>query len=195
MLKYWKFLFLILLTVAPAYSQVPAGSPLQAAPLSTPEGNSESQTAERRSTGSSEPAGQPAAQGDAQPELEYDDRISVKVTPLSTGPVVDRVMEPATVIVRAPGAAGVEVYLEPVDAPYGGRSKGEPRLLGKTASYNHTRGFSLAWNSGEPYRYVRLFAIAVNSSGQMVRSRGTDLAMGGVRQLPELVPEKTPAQK
>ncbi len=136
-----------------------------------------------------------AAQPSGEPEV--DDRIKVRVTPVVLGPVVDRVTEATSVSVNAPaGASSVELYLEPVDAPYGGRSKGEARLLGKASSYQAVKRFTVAWNSAEPHRYVRLYALAYDSTGHPSKSRGLDLGMGGARLLPEIEPPATkPPQK
>lgn len=115
---------------------------------------------------------------DTGPQFEVDDRIKIKIAPLVIGPVIDRVTESATVTVRAPGASKVEVYVEPVDAPYGGRTTGEPRLLGRSTNM---RCFCVNWSAPEPDKYVRVYAIAYRSQAQPTRSRGTDLGMGGKR--------------
>lgn len=115
---------------------------------------------------------------ESEPQLEVDDRIKVKISPLVIGPVIDRVTESAIVTVHAPGASRVEVYVEPVDAPYGGRKIGEPRLLGRSADL---RGFTVTWSKPESDRYVRLYAIAYRLQSQPTRSRGTDLGIGGRR--------------
>ncbi|MBY0551884.1 MAG: hypothetical protein K2W95_31660 [Candidatus Obscuribacterales bacterium] len=138
------------------------------------------QLQERKPTGNAtEPEVANAEEEDAGPQLEVDDRIKIKVTPVVIGPVIDRVTETATVTVRAPGASKVEVYVEPVDAPYGGRTIGEPRLLGRSSDI---RCFTVNWAAPEPDKYVRVYAIAYRSPAQPpTRSRGTDLGMGGRR--------------
>lgn len=134
---------------------------------------------EREPTGNAEkPEVSDAEAEDTGPQFEVDDRIKIKIAPIVIGPVIDRVTESATVTVRAPGASKVEVYLEPVDAPYGGRTTGEPRLLGRSTNM---RCFCVNWSAPEPAKYVRVYAIAYRSQAQPTRSRGTDLGMGGKR--------------
>ena len=126
----------------------------------------------------------PKQASDESAEVEVDERIKVRVTPLVSGPVIDRVMEPTMVTVRAPGATTVEVYLEPVDAPYGGRTTGAARLLGRSTN---SKGFNVSWSSPEPHRYVRLYALAFCGLSAPMRSAAVDLGMGGRRLLPEVV--------
>lgn len=135
-------------------------------------------------------AAEPPANEPSGPLMDIDDNITVKVTPLMPGPVIDRVTEPSTISVKAPGASSVEVYVEPVDAPYGGRSTGEPRLLGRCST---GRMFELPWTTPESARYVRIFAVAYRAQTVPTRSRGTDLGIGGRRYVaPPPPPQKAP---
>src|SRR5262245_35458134 len=56
--------------------------------------------------------------------------VEVAVAPFIPTGLGDRVVEPATVYVRAPGAGRVEVYVRPVDAPFGGTPVRPARLVG-----------------------------------------------------------------
>lgn len=116
-----------------------------------------------------------------QQYLELDENIKLKVEPLVHSAVVDRVMDPATTVyVSAPGFSFVEVFIEPVDSPFCGKSLAEPRLLG--SSKDSRRSFPITWNSAENYRYVKLYAVAHKSGGSgNSRSRSLDLSMAGTR--------------
>lgn len=122
-------------------------------------------------------------QGLASPEQEFldlDESIKLKVEPVVRGTVVDRVIENSTIYVRAPlGSLRVEVYIEPVDAPFCGKSLGEPRLIGKSSDVR--RNFPVSWQKPEAHRYVKVFAIAFKPGGLSGRSRSISLAMGGSR--------------
>jgi hypothetical protein len=115
--------------------------------------------------------------------LVLDESIKVRVAPVERSSVVDRVLERSTIYVRAPGSVRVEVYLEPVDSPYCGRSIGLPKLLGQSSDAR--RNFPVIWASAEPYRYVKIYALAYKSGGlKFGRSRSVDLAMSGLRFAP-----------
>jgi hypothetical protein len=88
----------------------------------------------------------------------------------------DRVVEPTTVYVHAPGATRVAVYARPVAAPYGGRPLGRPRLIGEAAGPGRTAGaaaawgipapsFAVPWAADEPFPYVEVFGVAYYGAG------------------------------
>jgi hypothetical protein len=112
--------------------------------------------------------------------LVLDENIKVKVDPIERSPVVDRVTERTTITVKAPGSVRVEIFLEPVDSPFCGRSLGEPRLIGR--STDGRRNFPVIWSKVEPHRYVKVYAKAYKPDGiSFGRSRSVDLAMAGSR--------------
>lgn len=111
--------------------------------------------------------------------LVLDERILIKVEPVVRSPVVDRVVEPAKIMARAPGFSRVEFFIEPVDAPFGGKSLGEPKLLGQSKNPGN---FALRWNAPESHEYVKIFVLAYRTDGSsMGRSRAIDLGIGGNR--------------
>lgn len=128
----------------------------------------------------------PSEQDPEDGGLALDERIAVKVEPIVRNAVVDRVIEPARIKVKAPpGFFKVEIYLEPVDAPFGGKSLGEPKLLG------HAKGsgnFTFFWNGPESHEYVKLFVLAYKPGSTHFstagRSHAIDLAIGGTRLQP-----------
>ena len=76
----------------------------------------------------------------------------------------------------------MEVYLEPVDSPYCGKSLAEPRLLG--CSSDRRRNFPVVWASVEPHHYVKVYARAYRPGVAFYgRSRSVDLAIIGQRLL------------
>lgn len=111
--------------------------------------------------------------------LDLDERIKVSVDPVVHSAVVDRVMEPGTVYVKAPACRRVEVYLEPVDSPYCGKSLADPKLIGFSTDAAHN--FPVSWNSPETNRYVKIYAIAYRRDGQVARSRSLDISLAGSR--------------
>lgn len=113
--------------------------------------------------------------------FDLDENIKVRVEPIVRSAVVDRVLEPSTIYVKAPGSSRVEVYLEPVDAPFCGKSVGQARLIGKSNDYR--RNFPVCWEAVEKHKYVKLYALAYKADGQK-RSRSIDLSMGGLRLQP-----------
>jgi hypothetical protein len=84
--------------------------------------------------------------------------VSIRVEPIIPTDLGDRVVEPATVYVDAPGATSLEVYLQPVDAPFYGNPIGEPQLIG--IDNDPSGSFSMKWNADDPYLYVELYAVA-----------------------------------
>lgn len=124
--------------------------------------------------------------------LLLDERIKVRVEPVVRSTVVDRVIEPARISVKAPGFSRVEFFLEPVDAPFGGKSLGEPKLIGQSNNY---REFTYLWSSPVPHEYVKIFVLAYKNDGtSMGRSRAIDLGIGGnkLKPVPELPPVLPP---
>jgi len=84
--------------------------------------------------------------------------VSVRVEPFIPTDLGDRVVEPATIYVDAPGAKRVKVYLQPVDQPYGGKPIGKRKLIG--IDDDPSDGFAVAWAADEPFDYVEIFAVA-----------------------------------
>lgn len=84
--------------------------------------------------------------------------VSVRVDPIFPTNLGDRVLGPVTVYVDAPGASRVEVYIQPVDQPYGGQPVGDPKLIG--ADDTPANGFAVAWAADERDPYVNVYAIA-----------------------------------
>lgn len=109
---------------------------------------------------------------------DLDENIKLRVEPVVRSAVVDRVLEPSTIYVKAPGSSRIEIYLEPVDAPFCGKSVGQARLIGQ--SKDSRRNFPVNWQAVEKHRYVKLYALAYRADGQK-RSRSIDLCMGGLR--------------
>ena len=133
-----------------------------------------------------------ASKTEPQPYVETDEKIKLRVEPIIRSAVVDRVVERSTTIyVNAPGSVRVEVYLEPVDSPYCGKSLAEPKLIGQSRDGMH--GFPVAWNNPEPYKYVKIYAMAFKRDGQTSsRSRSVDLSLGGARlQAQKTAPPRT----
>lgn len=125
-------------------------------------------------------------------ELVLDERIRVKVEPVVRNAVVERVVEAARIRVKTPpGFFRVDIYIEPVDAPFGGKSLAEPKMLGQAFGNGN---FSLRWSSPEHYEYLKIFALAHKNPAASInsiaggRSRAIDVAVGGNRlqALPDL---------
>ena len=138
------------------------------------------------------PPGQDAAKDGKEPsakptelDLLQDPTVKVEVEPVVASSVVDRVIEPGTVIVRCPDALTAEVFLVPVDAPYGGKPLDIPRSIGKGTKTANV--FKIRWTSKEPDQYVKLFAVVRRKSSpeRRVRSHTIDLAIGGSRYVPD----------
>jgi hypothetical protein len=112
--------------------------------------------------------------------IKLDESIKVQVDPVQHGAVVDRIFESATIYVVAPGRVRVEVFLEPVDSPYCGKSLAEPRLLG--CSSDQRRNFPVIWSNLEAHHYVKIYARAYKPGvAAFGRSRSVDLAIVGQR--------------
>lgn len=84
--------------------------------------------------------------------------VTVRVEPFIPTDLGDRVVEPATIYVDAPGAKRVKVYLQPVDQPYGGELIGKRKLIG--IDDDPSDGFAVPWTAEEPFDYVEIFAVA-----------------------------------
>lgn len=124
-------------------------------------------------------AGSRADSGESE-YLELDETIKVRVEPVMRSAVVDRVVENSTIYVKAPGSVRVEIYLEPVDAPFCGKPIAEARMIGQSKDIR--RNFPVNWNAVESHRYVKLYALAYKRDGVSYgRSRSIDLSMGGLR--------------
>jgi hypothetical protein len=102
------------------------------------------------------------------------------VAPFVPTDLGDRVVEPTTVYVHAPGATRVAVYVQPVEAPYGGRRLGRPLLIGEAAGPGRmaaadeatatawgimTPAFAVPWAAAEPFPYVEVSAVAYYGAG------------------------------
>lgn len=127
-------------------------------------------------------------------DLALDDRIRVKVEPVVRNPVIERVVESARIKVRTPpGFFRVDIFIEPVDAPFGGKSLAHPKMLGQAFGNGN---FTLKWASPERYEYVKIFALAYKNPAAAIfsaahgRSRAVDVALGGNRLL--LMPDMGP---
>jgi hypothetical protein len=110
-------------------------------------------------------------------DLPVDESIKVTVEPVQVSNLVDRVMETATVSVKCPTALSAQVFVVPVDAPYGGRALEKPRLIG---------------SDNKPADGLKVFAVVRKSAAPNtpVRSRTVDFAMGGARyDAPPLPPQ------
>lgn len=129
--------------------------------------------------------GERASHTEPGPQYEINPQIQLHVQPLLRSHVVDKVSDPTTVSIDAKEPAQrVELYLEPVDAPYGGKTVGPSRLIGK--SDKSGRKFTFNWTDREPYRYVRLFALVYrNGNDSPEQSSSLDLGMAGARRIEE----------
>lgn len=161
-----------------AQSPLPASTPPAAKPAEKPADQPAKEQSKLDLFDFTDKARSKASMGEEQPYLDLDETIKVRVEPIVRSAVVDRVVEPTTIYVKAPGSTKVEVYLEPVDAPFCGKSVGQPRLIGK--SIDGRRGFPVNWGAVEKHKYVKLYALVYKSDGQK-RSRSIDLCMGGLR--------------
>lgn len=115
-------------------------------------------------------------------ELDYpiDEKVKVKVEPCIANAVVDRLSEPSTITVVAPGASEVELFVIPVDAPYGGKAIDKPHVIGKDDKPSD--GFRIHWTAKESEPYIKLFAVVRRKgSERKLRSRTYDFAMSGSR--------------
>lgn len=113
-------------------------------------------------------------------DLSVDDRIKVKVEPFVVGSLVDRIVEPSVIVIDSPGAAEVEVFVVPVDAPYGGKAIEKPHSVGKDE--RSADGFKINWVAKEHDPYVKLFVVAKRKNSQhRVRSHTLDFGMSGAR--------------
>jgi len=139
-----------------------------------------------------DPAGRPIApdlpaQAPAQAaeptelDLPVDQTIKIKVAPVQISSVVDHVNEPSTVTVSSAGLLNAQLFLVPVDSPYGGHALGKPRLIGTDNRAGDQ--LTVRWTSKEPVRYVKLFAVVhkKDAPGTAVRSRTIDIGIGPAR--------------
>lgn len=134
--------------------------------------------------GRKEAAGGPAEAVEMPPtelDLPVDESIKVKVDPIVSGPVVERVVSPTAVMVGTKNTTEVEVFVVPVDAPYGGRALEKPHSVGKDD--RAVDGFKVMWTQKETAPYVKVFAVVTRKTGfpHHVRSRTFDFGMGGTR--------------
>ena len=76
-------------------------------------------------------------------------------------------------------AAGADIWLLPIDAPYGGKPTGKPRFIGRDSKSSD--GLSIKWTRSEPDEYVKLFAVVYPRKNPElpVRSASLDVAIGG----------------
>lgn len=127
-----------------------------------------------------EPANEPT-----ELDLPQDAAIKIKVSPIIPSNVVDRVCEPASIIVDCPGALSAEVFLVPVDSPYGGRALQPPRSLGKDSK--PADGMVIPWSEKVSDQYVKLFAVVRKRAqpDKRVRSHTIDIAVSGARLKPK----------
>jgi hypothetical protein len=155
----------------------------------SPDGDGDAQQTVPEPPPASDPYAQPAGSttpDNAAPDLvplkeltlPIDDTLKVTVVPVIRTNVVDRVVEPCTVQVKAAGAAQVQVFVVPVDSPYGGRAVDSPRSIGTDA--NPADGFSVRWTGTESAKYMKVFAVA-QKGGRSVRSATVDVGIGGKR--------------
>lgn len=122
--------------------------------------------------------------GPSEINLPVDDSVKVTVEPLFVSNLVDRVLEPSTVTVCCPEALSVQLFIMPVDSPYGGVALRRPKLI---ASDNRPSDkYTLRWTGKEQTAYVKLFAVVrkQRTPYTFVRSRTIDLALGGMRYTP-----------
>jgi hypothetical protein len=87
--------------------------------------------------------------------------VSIHIEPIIAADLGDRVLGPATIYVDAPGAARVEVYLQPVEGPFSQTAIGDAQRIG--SDNQPADGFAVAWNADEPYFAVKLYARAFRS--------------------------------
>ena len=135
----------------------------------------------------------PSDDSAASSELSVDERILVKVEPIVRNAVVERIVESARIKVKTPpGFLRVDIYIEPVDAPFGGKSLAVPKMLGQAFGNGN---FTLRWSSPERFEYFKIFALAHKNPSASVfsvsagRSRAIDVAIGGNRLQPSLEPD------
>jgi len=120
--------------------------------------------------------------------LKIDESIKLRIDPLARSAVVDRVFEDATIFCNAPAAYKVQIFIEPVDGPFAGKSAGHERLIGTSSDRIHA--FPVNWTGAESSRYVKIWAMAYRkNSVAPFRSSSVCVSMGGVR-LQELPPVK-----
>jgi hypothetical protein len=115
-------------------------------------------------------------------DLPVDEKVHVHVEPYVAGSVVDRVSEPAAVTVTiSEPTSMVEVFVVPVDSPYGGKALDKPRLIGKDDK--PADGFKVMWTGKEKAPYVKVFAVVMKRAGvqRRWRSHTLDFGMGGMR--------------
>lgn len=121
-----------------------------------------------------------AATQSPQRYLQIDESIKLKIDPLSRSAVADRVLEDATIFCNVRDAYKVQIFLEPVDGPFAGKSAGHPRLIGSSVDRNHS--FPVNWTGAETSRYVKIWAMAFRkNSSSPARSSSICVSMGGFR--------------
>jgi hypothetical protein len=122
--------------------------------------------------------------GPSEFDLQMDDAVKLRVEPVQVSNLVDRLLEPSTITVKCREALSVQIFVMPVDAPYGGVPLGRPKLV---ASDNHPgSAYAFRWDSKEPNPYIKIFAVVRRQRDPyaFVRSRALDFAVGGMRYAP-----------
>lgn len=137
-------------------------------------------------SGVSAAIGEAPAEGVEQaPEVELDQHVKIKVEPLLVGRLIDRLVGPATITVEGCDAQMGEVWLLPIDAPYGGKVTGKPIFLGRAHRVERrsagARVLVLKWHEPLSHDYVRIFAVVYprKTPDKPVRSVSLDLAISG----------------
>ncbi|MBY0359616.1 MAG: hypothetical protein K2W82_16545 [Candidatus Obscuribacterales bacterium] len=112
-------------------------------------------------------------------QLQIDPAIKLTIKPSTAGLIVDRITEATTVFVSGKKIKTAYIYAEPVDAPYGGKSLAEPKLIGKSSDARHN--FPVRWNTVENYPYFKIFALCQKDGNELSRSHAMDIGIGGKR--------------
>jgi hypothetical protein len=188
----FQLLLICVLACPPAFAQFPgSGGDGGDGGDSEPPSSSESDSQQRQNSG--EKAANEESENRHQPtelDLPVDEKIKVKVEPFVPGSVVDRLVEPSTVTVECPGAQEVDLYVVPVDAPYGGKAVDRPRRIGRDDK--PANGLKVDWATKEYHPYVKVFVVVRKKGFGMRRSRTLDFGMSGARF--EAKPEAAPSQ-
>jgi hypothetical protein len=166
---------------APCYAQFPP-NPDATGPSEGAESQGGSGSSSSSSSADTAPEkNEPPDMGPTELDYPVDEKIKVKVDPFTASPVVDRISEPCTVTVEGQNILDVEVFVVPVDGPYGGHAIDRPRSIGK--DLNPAKGFTVKWTGKEQSQYVKVFAVVHKRVGipRQVRSPSLDFGMDGAR--------------
>jgi hypothetical protein len=165
---------------APCLAQFPP-NPDATGPSDATESQAGSGSSSSSSADSAPENNEPPDMGPTELDYPVDEKIKVKVDPFTSSPVVDRISEPCTVTVEGPNILDVEVFVVPVDGPYGGHAIDRPRSIGK--DLNPAKGFTVKWTGKEQSQYVKVFAVVHRRVGipRTVRSLTLDFGMAGAR--------------